>query len=289
LTPYRELINPGMLGWLIQNRVDAETYEPQNLVLALEETRQKSLSFFEALSSHIGGTGDVAALADAVKQDIESLLTIAMLKKKSALQTPSKKDFVEILFTGYEKTPGLEKGSQQIWSQLFFSIFNSQLGKIAARDDSPAQSRIWLDELLLAKVDKETLQAFGMDGQTASRSLELQRVLISNQEWFNEKSTPQQLHQQLISAWLEDQAARIFLQVHPYQDVLWFNRESFIELTWWTCAFEFVLLRSGQKTPKRTDKAIQIINEVFNLLLNTMEGSDYQIDKLAGALKNNAG
>ena len=41
LAPYRELVNPGMLDWCIQNRVGAESFEPKNLELMLAEVELK--------------------------------------------------------------------------------------------------------------------------------------------------------------------------------------------------------------------------------------------------------
>lgn len=51
LVPFRELVNPGMFRWLIDNRLEAETYEPANFRMALDEVEMKSRDILAALVS----------------------------------------------------------------------------------------------------------------------------------------------------------------------------------------------------------------------------------------------
>ncbi len=52
LTPYRELVNPGMFAWLIQNRLDAETSTPQNFAMALDEIETKYANLLQAVRQY---------------------------------------------------------------------------------------------------------------------------------------------------------------------------------------------------------------------------------------------
>ncbi len=63
LTPYRELVNPGMLDWCIQNRVGAETFEPKNLELILAEAEMKLRRLLAEVKQKTDGEGEVDELA----------------------------------------------------------------------------------------------------------------------------------------------------------------------------------------------------------------------------------
>lgn len=64
LTPFRELVNPGMFRWLIENRVDSDAFEPANYRMALEEVRQKSRAILSALAAEDGPILDASKSAD---------------------------------------------------------------------------------------------------------------------------------------------------------------------------------------------------------------------------------
>ncbi len=61
LVPYRELVNPGMFGWLIQNRLEDEHYEPMNYEMALEETERKAAVVIDAIEHFLVNQGDLPA------------------------------------------------------------------------------------------------------------------------------------------------------------------------------------------------------------------------------------
>ncbi|MFM8321633.1 MAG: alpha-amylase family glycosyl hydrolase, partial [Chloroflexota bacterium] len=53
LLPLRELVNPGMLDWLIQNRLDAENFEPLKYNMAVQEAAHKLTALLETAQQFV--------------------------------------------------------------------------------------------------------------------------------------------------------------------------------------------------------------------------------------------
>ena len=78
-----------------------------------------------------------------------------------------------------------------------------------------------------------------------------------------------------------DSAARRFLRVHPYEDVLWFNKEAFEELAWWSFALELIAIKADPEVNlPQFEKALQSCYRTYLALLKAAVDSGFQLDKL---------
>ncbi len=295
LTPYRELVNPGMLKWLIQNRIEAEDFEPLNHELALAEAEQKIRVLLVEVRQMVMDDQsekmeDVSTdqLAVEMLHDLNALLGIARFSK----DVPEKSKSVyaaaiQYLLDGQAGLKGLSGGQAEVWGVFLSTLLTAKLGKVAGEDAYTQRSRIWMDEWLLGKMIATALEGLGLDAQSALRYLDLIRILIANEGWLETGQTTRQMASSIIGCWLKDPSARRFLRVHPYEDVLWFNKEAFEELTWWTYALEVVLraadsnasLPGADAVPMR--KTIQACYEVIKTIQEAEIHSGYQVEKLA--------
>jgi hypothetical protein len=83
----------------------------------------------------------------------------------------------------------------------------------------------------------------------------------------------------LAKFWFENLACEQFLQVNKAQNVIWFNKESFLELAQITFAFHFLKgvqeeLPSGEEKGYLTDIII-----LRDKVMNAFTKSDYQVEK----------
>ncbi len=183
---------------------------------------------------------------------------------------------------GIEGRLGLAAGDPLVWGTLLSCLFTCKLGKVVDEKDYAERSRDWIGEWLLGKQIAQALEGLGVETAYARRSADLVRVLTSNQGWFGADATPQQMAERLLESWVEDELARQFLRSMPIKGTLWFNKEAFEELVWWSYALEVIQLRAVLDDP--TDwfkKVLLACAEVVKELLKAEEKSGYQLEKLA--------
>jgi glycosidase len=314
LNPFRELINPGMLGWLIQNRVDSETYDPANYRMALEEVERKSVALLEALQIELEKTraveavgiepieetaaeagkvselvketpqripqGTVESIAQQIRRSVEAVLSIASLSAERAGQPKEAQQAVKYLLDGPNEISSLRSGTSLTWSVLLSSLVVSPLGRLTGQERAVERSRNWLDEWLFAKQIAAVLGEMGADKSALARELAILRFLVGQQDWFDPQAEAELLARRLLQTWLKDDNARRCLLVHPYEGVEWFNKEAFEELVWWNFIWLTVRLRSDGVEGKQLENALRLGYRVVQSLLKAEQQSGYQVEKL---------
>ncbi len=144
LEPFKELVNPGMIQWIIRNRADSESFDPVTFSTALAELDQKTNLLLEAISLFTESDGDQKIIVDAVHADIESLLlipnffTIVPDESEAGLDLAQK-----YLLSGLDGNIGLGGGAPQIWGPLFCDLIIARLGEVTGhRENCLDQSKM---------------------------------------------------------------------------------------------------------------------------------------------------
>jgi hypothetical protein len=281
LIPFRELVNPGMFTWLIQNRAEAETFNPVNFNLALEETEQKYRmvlqAILERLEPGVGQESPVSEQAAAqetpdgaqagesaiagpqdlalqVRQQVKSLLSLSTLKKDLAKSPQATRQALYYLFEGPPGAAPLESGSPGVWGVFFGALFAAPLGRLSGEQANAERSRAWIDEWLLGKQIVAALKEMNLDAETAQRNLPLLRLLTGQAGWLA-GDDPVTIAKQLLQAWVTDEDARRYLKVHAHEGAQWFNKECFEELVWWSFAVEVIRLHGTQEASAQSPAA----------------------------------
>ncbi|MCZ7551088.1 MAG: alpha-amylase family glycosyl hydrolase [Anaerolineales bacterium] len=282
LTPYREIVNAGMFRWLIDNRAGSDRFEQPNLDAAIAEFDQKLTALLAAIQPRIGNDAALDPVRNEIHNDLVFVLTAETLevgapKKKRASKTQDR----ALPFSSAKLELDLSGASPEVWGTLLCAIITGKLGKLGGEAGFASRSRAWLDDWLLEKVIARALSDMGMQPDTARRQTDLARVILSNQGWSDSKDGAPALASNLLNSWLADEAARRFLHTHPYDGILWFNREAFEELAWWTVIFELIQCRTNPRlAPARLSRAITGIREVWDELNSAKKRSGYQLEKL---------
>jgi hypothetical protein len=170
------------------------------------------------------------------------------------------------------------------WGTLLGWLPVHSLGKIAERREYAELSRSWIDEWLLGKLLLPALQEFGLSEDESWRSLALIKILTSHQNWFaasGEQPGRGARGRRILARLLADREVQAYLQVNRYQDVLWYNAESFGELVSGlrlTAAVE--VLAAAVRDKEKPRRVLQDRLRPLDRLEEASSKSEYRVERL---------
>ncbi|HEX9027893.1 MAG TPA: alpha-amylase family protein, partial [Anaerolineales bacterium] len=309
--PFHELVNAGFFQWLIDNRSKEDKLPAKaartaasatnSQEQALDEAEQKSLALLREVQRLALVQGSAGSSPQEIAAEIRSELAVILALPRLESRFPASgnrklKAAIRLLQEGPTHEAGtafkdrLASNDPAIWGVLFSWLFTHKLGKVLEASDYSEQSRSWIDEWLLGRILTACLKDLGLDEPTAQRSLAIIKLLIGHAAWCDHAVGEDSSAYQILQGWLTTAEIQGFLGVNRYQGVLWFNKESFRELTWWL----FLLSTIEQTAPQAAapaaetemgSEAIIACYEVVQKLLEAEEQSGYQVDKLLEATK----
>ena len=285
--PFQELVNPGYYQWLMgsQQFVDSSTWETKRLEY-LTEAEGKILPLLQAVQMMTGGVGDAEAVTFRMRNKLEAGLTIS----SSFLKSEDKSRDYKKLRAFLNKQPLMKKDATS-WGIWLSWLFTHELGLMVDQEGYAEISRSWLDEWMLNKIITAALLGLnGSEGSTA-RSLSLIKLLISYHNWHvdlpgseSDVSLLQRVAHDLVFTLLSDREAQQYLHINRYQEILWFNKESFEELIGWLFLAALVNYKVAQLDINHFKESIGVVYQVISLILEAEEASQYQVEKLLDRL-----
>ncbi|MSQ15580.1 MAG: alpha-amylase [Dehalococcoidia bacterium] len=276
--PFKELVNPGMFRWLMDNVVADPATQPNPL--ALDEVEAKMAHLLREIKGLVGVGGDEQSFAREVRDDLEAMLLLPVLADR-------------LWSNGIPIDPGVKKYSAIGLSSTTFMygcllgwLFVHSLGKIVNQDDFQQQSRSWIDEWLFRKVIEDALRGLGLNEEESSKAIALIKLLTAHQDWTGYLATDAMPAYTVVDSLLKDDEVQEFLQVNRYQDVLWYGKESFEQLIWWLFTIDIVKASSEKTRPQNDTR--QHITESYRLvqkLHSASLDSGYRVKELLTLLK----
>jgi hypothetical protein len=300
--PYRELINPGMLQWIIDNRLQIKSSEPANLQLAnlqpvLEEVEGKEDHLLSEINHIVHGNGEQpGVIAHDIREKLEQVLRLPLLERELPEEADSVaqdtmrdavRDAIEYILAGPGgKTPYAE-GDPQVWSTLLCWLFTYQLGKVVSdRDETFSEmSRSWIDEWLLGRIITSALQGLGLDEVSAAQSLAIVKVITGHRELCREQAGMAENAYQYLQDWLADSEVQRSVGVNRYQGILWFNQEAFENFLWWMFASTAIEIIPEGRFEVEAQKGVAGCYQVIQQIRQAEQESGYQVEKLLDAVK----
>ena len=286
-TPFNELVNPGQLQWLIDNRALKDNVQAKVNESVFNEVEDKAIKLLNGIKEHSSGTGDSLTIGRKIREEVFALLQIPVLQERFPKPRSRKyKAALKYIDSGLSNQPDFHQGASLAWGTLLSWIFTHSLGEMVSNKDYAGISRTWIGEWLLGKIIANTLINMGLSEHVSWRSLGIIKLLNSHQDWYDGQIPKKQRAYHALQSWLRDNELQQFLGVNRYQDVLWFNSESFQELLWWM--FLISLVKTSPKMGQSDLGAQEIITqyEVITELLKAAEESGYQVEGLLEAVKN---
>lgn len=221
LNPYRELVNPGMLNWLADNRQAANGDIPATLDSALAEFDKKVLLLLDAIrvkieserslkpepekeaQTQITGAAESLAtiqdLSDRIHRKLAASLRLPGLASLAIVpEDPSFTRALAYLGLGRDESPSapvdLISGEKAAWGPLLAWLSTYSLGAIALPEANASQvaalSSTWMDEWMFGKVILKCLSAMGLEDDLAWRQAALIRTLMASQGWAEQVLAP---------------------------------------------------------------------------------------------------
>ncbi len=288
--PFRELVNAGMFRWIIQNRVAGPTFDGQNYQTALEEVEGKTLHLLQEIKQLIQGQGDETDIAAGLRQKLEVILQLPALDHY--LSKPDSPEYTQAL----EYLSSKKEDDPLVWGTMLGWLFTHNLGAIAgsASPDSLAEvSRSWIDEWLFGKILAGALHDLGIDDASSWRAVALIKILVMHTVSAlpaavkdKTKAAASSQAYRLLETWLRDSEVQRFIGVNRYQDVLWFNKESFDNLAWWMFTVQIIeICANPALTPDEAGKAILACYDLIQHIRQAEDASGFQVEKLLNAVK----
>ena len=269
LEPFQVIVNQGYLGYLLQKYSTSPTLDSTEA----REIQERIGKFLQGVALYTGNSGELRSL----QQETSSLFLTALmfsqeLKKRVTRLSPSTSTFLDALENHLEQSPALRV-------TLLMLSLTSRLGKVASQEDFSEQSLAWLDEFRLNKTFIEVLQSMGVTSQEIQNSALLLRIGITHQGWYN--ATKNEPMEEIIVRWFTDPQVQTLLRVNRYQDVLWYNRESFETLVWWLSliALYQYIANPGADASTLTEVVLNL-NQLLGKLKKLEAKSGYQFDRL---------
>ena len=270
---FKELVNAEVFRRLTDARL-TKLHSKLNQT-ALNEIEQKIINLLRQAKRHSGGMEDELAIAKELRDKLEAILRLPAIANRSAWTLKQEgKSAAEYLQEKLADAPF-------IWETLFSWLFVHALGKVVNQKDFVDQSRSWMDEWRLGKIIADVFVELGSEESTAWRSVTLIKLLTGYQRWFEVKSA-----YQALESLLKESDVQQFLEVNRYNDVLWFNKESFDELQWWLLIVTSVQIDSDtQKSATGVVKEIEDCYAMIQRWQDARKRSGYQVEKLLEALQ----
>ncbi|MEE9616239.1 MAG: alpha-amylase family glycosyl hydrolase, partial [Anaerolineae bacterium] len=198
--PFRELVNAGAFRWLVDSRVT----EPDGQLNAevAPQVEQKVAQLLREIKQLTEGSGDETTIAQEIRQKLEALLHLPVLRSRFPLPRSRKyKWAAEYLQAGPPAESTLSKGEglragpsaplraglrddPAAWATLLGWLFTHALGKVVDEAAFARISRSWIDEWLLGKIIAVALQDLGLDDGAAWQAVTTIKILTSHQRWF---------------------------------------------------------------------------------------------------------
>ena len=119
------------------------------------------------------------------------------------------------------------------------------------------------------------------------------KILVSHQKWLDLSEKQKGRTYSTLRALLNDVEVQRYLGINRYQDVLWFNHESFEQLLWWLFATRVIDLTAGQAGMPEAEgdsaaEVAQAIVDSYDTIKRLQKSeleSKYQVEKLLEGAK----
>ena len=272
--PYRALINPDYLGYLLQKYSGGRKIETMDE----GEIDQKVENILRALKDQTQSPREIEELRKRITNLFINGLTLEDQVSRITIPGSKKvKELVSFLLTPLEAAP-LKRYTLLTWALC------SQFGQLNQAGEFKEFSNAWLDEFQLAKPLAETLREAGMQEEQIQEQLLLLRLGISQQDWYD--LARKQPFEILVKSWLAEPEIQAYLRVNRYQGILWYNHEAFESFTWWMSLIA-VVSELSNSSGGRTSTIETILNlfEIITSLKKIESRSEYKFEKLADLIR----
>jgi glycosidase len=272
---FRELINPGLFHWIVDNRLTVAEPENENIAAVLKEVDDKTRLLLAEIKDLTQAGGDPQTLVEDTHNKLVSVMSLPLLKTPQKSETDQDLQAKQFILSRLDSNP-------LVWSAMLTWIFIHNLGKISLEEGYADISRSWIDEWLLGKIVAGALQDMQIEHGAAWRTVSLLKIITAHHTWCLEQGSVKERADQALQSWLKDTEVQRYLGVNRYQDILWFNKESLDELLWWMYATALIQVKAE---PEMDQDLVLSCYQVVKHIQTASEASGYKVEKLLEKVK----
>jgi len=284
--PLRELVSSDFCHRMMRARAAA----PAEVSIALvDEFEQRVLCVLEGICSYLSKIAPSitneelvsSAIARDMRQEFEVVLGFPNLVEAGLISCPTLLADAQGFLTSQSTRDPATHATLLGW------LCTHELGRAADQRLEMGSCCTWHEEWLLDVVLIDLFRDSGLDENGAERATALVRALTRHQEWYR-RVQPEPAHAyDVLAAWLVDEDIHAFLCFNRFDDILWFNKESFDVLCWWMLATATITicadpLSSTMEKHNEIVEAYRIIRE----LQQAESLSGYRVEQLLEALED---
>ena len=148
-----------------------------------------------------------------------------------------------------------------------------------------AQSRSLIDEWSLGSLCEAALREVGAPRSLILRLIQLMKILVRQQDWLR-KGDPTEDSSSTMVRLLADPETQGYLGVNRYEDILWFNREAYLDFVWWISVAAAVAAFEATDGAEERKAAIERIFRIVQDWLRVLDESEYRVDRLVETLRS---
>ena len=277
--PYRELVNAGMLRFLISSRRD-DTETPKDPV-PLEQVEHKSAHLLRAVAGFLGADPKIEPIIEQMRARADVILDLPVLAERHPYPRSTK---YPRLVAKVQQKLGNEIFD---WVMLLTAALTQPLGLLMDPDPlkASAHSQIWIDEWLLRKVIRQALQELPVSEPAADYGSRLARLLTGQIGWQRAEASKTLKPRVVMKAWLEDPGIRDFLRINTYDDIEWFNGEAMETwLEWMLVLGALDVLTDPEIEEDQKTKQMVLMYDWITEIEKAAALAQYQVGKLVGEL-----
>lgn len=277
LHPLREIIHPGYFHYLVESRLEGEnSVLPQGL---LDEAATKVSRLVDGIEQIHGKVEGRDQLLSDVRAGLDLALAIHALEMRYPL--PGSRKYSEAA-AYLAQGPGAPDAHTAFL--LYSYVFLHDLGSLSGQRDYETVTLHWFEDWQLSRMVVDAARAYGIEEDQARDLVATLKLIFEQQRWFEKRGNKRP--EVILEAWISSLDVQDYLQIHRYEDVLWFNKERFESLIWWMVVVATLEAAIGPKSSSSlVVERLLLVHKLAQKILNAMEVSEYQVAKLLKALQ----
>ena len=211
--------------------------------------------------------GDVETAIANFEQRIAHIGKIAGLEKKFDTAWPKEAQLV-LPSSSADEQPQAITAAILAWAAML------AIGEVADPSDAECAASRILDQQRLREPIADALTSLGVEGDDRWRTTARIRAVLAHKPWAP-GSDPKMARAPF--SWLQDPDVAWLIGVHSYEDVRYFNKESFEQLLWWMSLPALLRIAAAEKIDP---VEIESLEEQLEARTKAAADASYQLDGL---------
>ncbi|TFG22125.1 MAG: alpha-amylase, partial [Promethearchaeota archaeon] len=247
-----------------------------------DQTREQAINRFSSImdsllkqvENYMKGTGNTKKIRNLLIKKIN----IGLNYKQYLINFKEDPDLIRFINEIIPKTP-LE------WSIIISWVILHQLGRLKSEESYELRSRSLIDEWHLSKFLSNTFKEISTENDTISlqNAIQLVKIMTSQQNWYDSLKLSDLNARITLEKIFQDIEVQQYLYFNRYKEVLWFNKESFMELIRW-----LVLIASSNILDinlSSLKENLKLIAKIYEIWKNAAKKANYKVNEALNLLK----